>query len=101
MPLHSCALTNKGSARGVRKESGECLLTKAALLEPAARGQLGVAAEDIKYTKCAVCNTSVCNACWELVAAVATEHGVRIVFNGVWAAFLALHTSGERISHSE
>jgi hypothetical protein len=56
----SCALTNKRSAYGVRKEGGECLMTRRSFGEDVAGST--------RYTTCDACFTKVCVDCWDHIA---------------------------------
>ena len=78
--VHSCALTNKRSAYGVRKKFGECLMTRRAFGEDVA---------STRYTTCAACHAKVCVDCWELISTKieGIENGRRRVQpHDVWAA---------------
>lgn len=78
--LHSCSLTDQRSARGARKPCGECALTRAAF-----DGQKD---NNIRFTRCSGCHSTLCCACLELVAAVAAPYAERIVFNNTWVILL-------------
>jgi hypothetical protein len=77
----SCALTNKRSAYGVRKEGGECLMTRRSFGEDVAGST--------RYTTCDACHAKVCVDCWDHIATKidGIENGRRSVQpHDVWAA---------------
>ena len=90
-PGISCVFTCARSAGGIRKQGGECILTKKAVTEEECITAM------ISFTVCRVCTSGVayaCTGCWELLADtlvrfLAQKAHLEVVPNRTLAAFMA------------